>query len=280
MRILVTGRSSSGSWRIRGEQLGAAIGAHVELNANNPKGFDLAIVVKRPRIDVLARLAQRGVPWVWDIVDAYPQPDGNEWGREQCMSWLRAEVANTKPRAIVAATEAMAADCAEFKLPVLTLPHHARPGLARNPIRAVVKTVGYEGGENYLGIWRERLERECAARGWRFVVNPASLADLDIVVAVRAQTGYAPRHWKSNVKAANAQGSGTPCILNRERGYLERTNGTAYFWADSEVEMKQRLDALTPHDVRAAYSRELLSATPRLDVIAQSYLSWLLTLSF
>lgn len=277
MRILVTGRANSGSWKIRGEQLGNAIGARVELNANNPKGFDIAIVVKRPRADALARLAQRGVPWVWDTVDAWPQPEGNLWDRERCMNWLRNEVASTKPRAIVAATEAMAKDCAGFGVPVTTVPHHARPGLAMNPVRAQVRTVGYEGGEQYLGPWRDVLERECKRRGWQFVINPRNLADLDIVVAIRAQDGYAPRHWKSNVKMANAQGSGTPCILNRERGYLERCNGNA-FLADNETELSIMLDALAPHDVRLRYSRELFAGTPSLDEVAKTYLAWLHTL--
>jgi hypothetical protein len=278
MKVLVTGRGgSTGSWAIRGEQIGRAIGATVEANANCVKGFDLAVVVKRPRADMLSRLRQRGVPVVWDVVDSWPQPDGNLWDRERCLGWLRREVYTVRPAAIVAATQAMAADCEEFGVPVMALPHHARPGIEMNPIRPAVRTVGYEGGEQYLGRWRETLERECARRGWAFTVNPCRLADVDIVVAVREQDGYAARHWKSGVKLANAQGSGTPCVLSRECGYAETACG-AEAWADSAEEMSEALDALAPWQTRHSVSKALRSHRPGIDDLAKRYSSWLSSL--
>lgn len=282
MRVLVTGRGGeSGSWKIRGEQLGRAIGATVEANANGVRWYDLAVVVKRPRADLLERLRQRGVPVVWDVVDAWPQPEGNadDWDRERCMAWLRREVQHVRPAAIVAATAGMAADCAEFGVPVLALPHHARPGIERNPIRPRVRLVGYEGGAQYLDGWREAIEQECAARGWDFTAAPRRLADLDIVLALRGQRGYAPRHWKSNVKLANAQGSGTPCILSGEAGYAWTACG-AEMWADTREELSFALDDLSSYDRRAHVGRTLLSADVRLESVARVYAQWLSALSF
>lgn len=253
-------------------QLGAAIGATVEPNATKPKGYDLAVIVKRGPPDLLHRLRQVGVPIVWDVVDAWGQPAGNWWDREQCLTWLRSKVAEVNPVGIVAATQAMADDCAEFGLPVLALPHHARPGQKRNPLRETVRTVGYEGGEAYLGRWRGVLERECAARGWAFWVNPPALADLDIVVALREADGYAPRKWKSGIKMANAQGSGTPCITNREAGYLETASPGEVF-ADTEAELRAGLDALTPIEARRRQVAQY--RPPMLDAIAATYLQWL-----
>jgi hypothetical protein len=272
MRVLVTGRGS-GSWKIRGEQLGSAIGGIVEANTARMNGFDVAILIKRPRSDTLSRLTSK--PIVWDVVDAWPQPEGNNWNRERCLKWLREQVSTIRPSGIVAATKAMAEDCAEFGIPVLWLPHHARPGQAINPIREKVVTVGYEGGEQYLGRWRPFLEVECARRGWRFVVNPASLADLDIAVAVREATGYAVRSWKSGIKLANAQGSGTPIVCNREAGYLERGDGA--LWADDEAEMRGAFDYLADPWRRTQAAGTLLAAEPKLDAVATTYKKWLLS---
>lgn len=274
MNVLITGRGTSGSWRVRGEQLGAAIGAAVVPKALDVAGFDLAVVVKRSENDLLQRLRRADVPLIWDVVDAYPQPAGNTWTRDQCMAWLRAEVQRIQPAGIVAATLAMARDCEEFGIPVLALPHHARPSLARNPIRDEVHVVGYEGAEHYLGRWRQVLESECARRGWRFVVNPPSLADLDIVVALRDVDGYAPRNWKSGVKAANAQGSGTPFIGCREAGYLETSCGCER-WADTDKELVRAFDALTPQAERARVGGWMHAAAPLLSSVACTYAKWL-----
>jgi hypothetical protein len=141
-----------------------------------------------------------------------------------------------------------------------------------NPIREKVKTVGYEGGENYLGSWRPWLEAECTRRGWRFVVNPQELADVDIVVAVREFTGYAARKWKSGVKLANAQGSKTPCVLMREAGYLETASGGER-WADTKEEFVAAFDELTSVEARREAAGKLYG--PTLDAVADTYKRWL-----
>jgi hypothetical protein len=273
MHVLMTGKGTSGSWAIRGVQLGQTIGAAVIPNALDVAPYDLAVLVKRPTADLLQRLRRANVRIIWDVVDAYPQPAGNAWGKERCLDWLEEMFVMIQPAGIVAATEAMANDCTRFGVPVLALPHHARPGLRANPVRPV-KVVGYEGGEHYLGWWREVIEAECARRGWQFVMQPAELADVDIVLALRDACGYAPRHWKSNVKLANAQGSGTPVICGREAGYLETQSG-AERWADTPEELTEAFDALEPTEVRFAASRLLKDAAPTIDSIAETYLSWL-----
>lgn len=278
-KVLVTSRSGSGSWSIRGEQLGNAIGATVERNASKVKGYDLAILVKRPKPDLLHRLHSVGIPIVWDIVDAWPQPEGSAWGKESCLQWLRDEVKAIKPVGIVAATQAMADDCLEFGVPVLTLPHHARPKQPINPIRLRVQTVGYEGSERYLGHWKDALNSECVARRWRFMINPAHLSDLDIVVAFRSHKCYASRNWKSNVKLANAQGTGTPCVLNRERGYLDTHQGGAE-WADTPAELSEAFDYLTDVHVRQKAAHELRNSQLTLDMVADAYKAWLSQLKF
>lgn len=274
LKILVTGRGSGGSWEIRGAQLGKAIGAEVAQHVNSAKGYDLAVVVKRPRYDVLERIRSRHIPIVWDVVDAWPQPDGNSWSYEKCMAWLDGQVAAVRPAALVAATQGMATDCARYKLPVLFLPHHARPGLLQNPIRERAAVVGYEGGEQYIEQWRPVIEAACAKRGMRFVVNPPDLTVVDIVLALRDQTGYAPRQWKSCVKLSNAQGSGTPCILAREAGYQEMACGVER-WADTAEELELALDELMPVAVRRVAHSRLIKVAPPLASVAEGYRRWL-----
>jgi hypothetical protein len=282
VNILVTGRGKSGSWRVRGEQLGKAIGADVIPNALDVAAHDVVVMVKRLRHDIIDRARRADVPLVWDVVDAWPQPEGNLWDRNACMAWLRSQIAMVKPQGIVAATQAMAMDCeavlAEIKhtASVLYLEHHCRPGLERNPIREEVRRVGYEGGA-YLGRWQPVLERECARRGWSFVVNPASLSELDIVVALREADGYAPRHWKSGVKLANAMGSGTPFIGSPEAGYIEMAVGVERF-IETEADLGRALDRLTPAAERARCAGWLLTVAPTLEKVARKYRTWLETI--
>ena len=119
MNLLVTGSGKSGSWQIRGVELGRAMGATVLANAIDIGPFDVAVVVKRPPVDLVRRIHDAAVPLVWDIVDAWPQPHGNAWGRAEGINWLAGMISTIRPRALVAATQAMAADCKVFGLPVL-----------------------------------------------------------------------------------------------------------------------------------------------------------------
>jgi hypothetical protein len=274
MHVLMTGRGTGGSWQIRGVQLGGEMGAAILPNALDVAPYDVAVLVKRPTAELLRRFRRAGTKVIWDVVDAWPQPAGNEWNRKRCLDWLEEQIIMIRPSGIVAATKAMAADCERFGVPVLALPHHARPGLKLNPIRPVVRVVGYEGGEQYIARWRPVIEAECLRRGWRFVMQPAELAEVDIVLALRDSEGYAPRNWKSNVKLANAQGSGTPVICNREAGYLETASG-AERWADTPEELAAAFDELEPTNVRREASEVLRKAAPSLDSVAATYVEWL-----
>lgn len=276
MRLLVTGRGTSGSWSIRGEQLGQAIGAKVEKDAQTIN-CDAAILVKRANAGLMQRL--RSVPLIYDVVDAWPQPAGNQWVEREALEWLEGQIKAIRPAAIVTATEAMAEDSARFGLPVLALPHHARPDQQANPIREKVAKVGYEGGAQHLGWWAVFMRDECTRRGWQFVVNPERLADLDIVVAVRGLSGYAPTRWKSNVKLANAQDTGTPCIVAREAGYEETASGGELF-ASTKREMIDGLNQLEDYQFRRACSALLKSRDNSLQTVSARYSAWLNQLRF
>lgn len=255
--------------------MAAALGALAVPKVTDANGMDVVVLVKRPGAGQLGQLRDSSKRLVWDIVDSWPQPEGNMWSRAECMAWLRAQLSIIRPDALIAATRQMAEDCGEFGLPVSCVPHHCRPVLPLNSIRGNVRAVGYEGSDAYLGRWRRVLEKECAKRGWVFVANPAHLADVDIVVALREAAGYGPRNWKSNVKLANAQGSGTPFVGNRESGYVEQAVPGCERWADTEEELHAAFSALSHPKERGRVSRWMLAVAPRLPKVSGQMLGWL-----
>lgn len=272
MPILVTGRGTSGSWAIRGEQLGSAAGFQVRRQAESAAGFSAVVMVKRPLDHIVRDCHLRRVPLIWDAVDSWPQPDGNEWGQLACEAWLVQQVATLRPALVIGATERMAMDVERLtNVPSVCVPHHARPDQKVNPIREMVFSVGYEGGPQYIAKWSESIEKECKRRGWVFVMNPESIASVDIVLALRDQDGYAPRHWKSNVKLANAQATGTPFVGSPECGYLETRVGNAERFARTERDLSNAFDALSSYGERLRVQGWMMAAAPKLEKVATQY---------
>lgn len=266
MKILVTGAGGkAGSWAMRGEQLGLALGATVQPHATAMGDHDVAVIVKRTPPAVIQVL--KGGRWAWDIVDAYPQPESYRWSRDQAINWVRQRIADLGPAGIIWPTQRMREDC-DTGLPGIVLPHHHRIGIKENPIREQVQVVGYEGAGPYLGIWRAALRAECQRRQWRFVENPPRLSDLDIVIAVRDGGGYVSQHWKSGVKLANAHASGTPFIGNPECGYLETAAGGEQ-WVKSPSDIAVAFDGLESSTARRATSNIFKSAAYSVDAAAE-----------
>lgn len=235
---------------MRGVQLGTAIGATVTPLATKVSGFDHVILTKRTPPQTLEALRRR--PWIWDLVDFFPQPESNAWDCDKSVAWVRQRIEEAKPSAIIWPTERMREDC-DTGLPGLVLPHHHRIGIGSNPIRQKVRKVGYEGSPRYLGKFHPILTEECRKRGWEFVVNPACLTDLDIAVAFRDPTGYASHHWKSHVKLANCHASGTPFVGSAESGYLENRSGAEY-WAKDASGIRMSFDWLEDQSGREQIS--------------------------
>lgn len=276
MNVLVTGRGTSGSWKIRGEQLGRTIGADVIPDARDVARYDVAILVKRTRGDLVERIHAAGVPLVWDVVDAWPQPEGNRWDWAECLSWFGDQVKRLRPRAVIAATRRMAEDIATVTdAPVITLPHHGRPGLRRTEIRERLSVIAYEGGVAQLGAWGDHLLRICAKRGITVLLNPPSVNDADVLVALREADGYAARHWKSNVKLANAQASGTPIICGRESGYVETAGESWPVFVDTPEGLAKAIDLMVSRETRQRLSEGLYGARINLVDVARRYRDFL-----
>lgn len=277
MRVLITGKGGSGSWAIRGVQVGTAIGAHVVPMASVAQIAVASVVIGVKRIpdSLLNAIHQTGTPLVWDVVDAFPQPECTGWTREQSIAWLHSEIQRLKPSAIIWPNARMADDAGWSGLQEVIY-HHHRPGIEINPIREKIETIAYEGSPRYLEGWAEAISNECSRLRASFLVNPDSLAAADVVLAVRGPkwNGYAQRHWKSNVKLANAHASGTPFIGMREDGYLQ-TRSLMERWLDSPEELRSALESLEPHWVRKELSERFIGSSLSLDHVAQQYRQFL-----
>jgi hypothetical protein len=237
MKLLFTGKGKAGSWQIRGEQLGHAVGAVVSPQATVKEiaAADMIVVVKRC-YDAMARELKRQCKrWVFDVVDFYPQPQCTNWSKDYAINWVKREIDHLNPTAVVWPNQKMMDDCSDGR-PSKVLYHHHRPNLAQHVAQDGPLTVAYEGSASYLDGWEPTLRKLCAQRGWTFVINPPSLAVADIVVALRGPqfAGYAQVNWKSNVKLANAQGAGIPFISQAEEGYIETQSGAELFIENAE----------------------------------------------
>lgn len=275
-------RRQPGSWVVRGRQVAAALGATAVDDApDDAVSLASAVVaVKRPLDGLSAVCAREGVPLVYDVVDAWPQPHGNQWSEGAARRWLRQEVLEVRPQVVVAATTAMQRHLQE-DLPrdirVVCIPHHARPNQQVNPVREEVRRIGYEGCEKYIEEWLPAIYSYCRPRNIEFVVNPEHLADLDIVLAVRGGRwrGWATDNWKSGVKLSCAQGSGTPIVLMPECGARDvsthaRLPGLeeAEMWVSCQEELAVALEKLAPHGERLWRSGLLSRAAVTIDDVA------------
>lgn len=285
-RVCFFGRAREGSWRIRAEQLAAARGAWTAVSGELPPDallrHDVFVIVKRPDPRKQALLRALGKTVVLDVLDFWAQPDDDlrvttiEQARRLFADLLRAAPVD----AVVFPNRAMKDDLGDLAPRATTLYHHFRPGLTPGEVRPRARAVGYEGEERYLGPWRAVLERACAARGLRFVVNPPDLGALDLGVSVRggSHAGLLSKCYKSNVKLANWIGAGIPALCAAdEASYAETAppGGVRFFATPADLEAG--LDALLPEAARREARAALLSVRDRfrLETIAAEYEAWL-----
>lgn len=281
VRALFTSRSSAGAWQVRGEQI-AALRANWRA-VNQPSDDDIAAcdllcVVKKPDPHVIARARRLGKAVVFDIVDSWAQPDDGLRckGLEDARALFRPLWSAIAADGYVFPTRRMAQDLGPLVRQGVTIYHHHWPQLAPNPVRAQVRTVGYEGAD-YLGPWQGRIELACAGRGLRFVANPRDYNELDIVILVRGgeHGNFLSRRYKSNVKLANAYGAGMPALAHVDEMSAHDTDcGDVLFFTDRPGSFERQLDRLcASHALRQSIHRRLRAqaARYRVDRAAASF---------
>lgn len=260
--ILVTGKGTSGSWQIRGVQLGAALGARVVPMATEAdcRRAQIVIGVKRIPQELAETIRRSGARFVWDCVDAWPQKAASPLTREQAIAWAHAELARLRPEFVIWPNERARDDIGRGGG---VLRHHCMGEQPVNPIRERIATVGYHGASRYLD---ENLLRAindaCAAEDATFVMNPSSLAEVDVCLALRGaewHASYPQRHWKPATKLTNAHATGTPWIGNSESGYKEIGTGFEV-WVDDPRALKEALHSLQGLARRHAVHKTFVAA--------------------
>lgn len=270
MKVLIVG-TGKGSWTMRGEQLGAAIGARVtsEPTAADWVWADVAVLVKRAGRQFAGTARQYRVPVVWDALDFWRQPAENGLGEKAARQLLGAHLAEIRSALTIGATKRMAADAGGTYLP-----HHSWANLAPQPARERVEVVAYEGNPTYLGGWWQRLADACKRRGWTFVVNPPDIRVVDIFATFRDGNwdGHMCREWKSGVKVVNAIAAGRPIIGQSCAAITELCPPSTI--VESPEALDAALDAWTPCAARTAAVDVCRQLAPEftLSAVAQRYL--------
>jgi hypothetical protein len=262
MKILFTGKPNKGSWQIRAVQMAEGFATCIPFATEKQcRQFDFIVAVKHVPQEVVKAIRASGKPWAWDVVDPYPQPTCAAWSKQMAINWLRVRLNDLKPSVACWATDQMKQDIDQGGV---VIPHHYRPSIAVNPIREQIRVIGYEGSPRYLANWAVALYKAADEIGAEFVERPLSLSLCDVVVAVRGGDAdcYATQNWKSNVKLANAHGSGTPFVGQPSAGYLETACGYEK-WVLSPQQLPEALNQLGPQSIRKEISdRFLLSGIP------------------
>lgn len=278
MRVLFVadGGKELNSFVIRGRQLAEAIGARAVFRPT-PEDLataDIIVAVKRCSAELARAIRKTGKPWVYDILDCWGQPRQSKMKPADARAWLRSRINELEPTGLVCTTTTMLTDICP-RQPALVLPHH---GWARsiNPIRDEAAVIGYEGHPRYLEGWHETIERVCDKRRLSFFANPSDFGSIDIVLAVRGEAwdGYPSRSWKSNVKVANAQITGTPVIAMAEAGCQEFESGGEE-WIDGPRDLEEAVDRLLPWSVREDRAKRLLAGAITIGSVAGRYRHWL-----
>lgn len=268
LRVCFTGKNKAGSWQIRGEQI-AAGRTNWEtlqpLRKTDLKRFDLVCIVKKPERDALEALRAADVPFVYDIVDSWLQPDdGLVCGTPAAARELfRKKWESIGADSYIFPNRMMRTHMGGLVPHSITIYHHHWPMIRPVSIRPKVATVAYEGNATYLGHWSTTMRALCDRKGIRFEVNPEDWERVDIGLAARGgeHDSFLSNMYKSNVKLANFYGRGLPCLVSaKEASYHETDNGYVRFFSDERT-LERQLDALMPFEERSEVHKAFIETS-------------------
>lgn len=274
LSVCFSSRSSAGAWQIRGEQIAATRSNWEAINKpsdDDLRRFDLFCFVKKPDPKIIERVRKIGKPIVFDIVDSWAQPeDGLKYRDIHAVRELFHPLwKQINADGYIFPTRRMHRDLGSLIVNGVTIYHHYWPQIQKNSVRETVKIIGYEGAD-YLGEWRALIEKACSGRGIQFVANPENYTDLDIVVLARGgeHGSFLAKNYKSNVKLANAYGSGTPALVHvDEMSAHDTDNGDVLFFTNQLGSFERQLDRLVgDYGLRKNIHHNFLSAAHQFDI--------------
>jgi len=277
MTIAFVGYEGKGTWQIRAKQIAPLIEARVDPQLLKPTLCKAVILIKMPEKPLLARIRKFNLPIISDPQDCWPQNDKlnmNNHDKDTMIEWFDSSLKHVNPELVITASSKMQEDCENLGFKSVVIHHHCRPKIKINPIREQLSTVGIEGTPKQVGNWTKRLEKICTSLGLQFNANLDATRDalhtFDVLVSQREHTGYASKNWKSNVKLANAHGSGTPSIFTREQSYIDTAIGSE-LWAETEEQIIESLIKLKDYELRKSINQEFLEHTQTINNIASQY---------
>lgn len=276
-RVLFCGGSPyAGSWQMRAEQIAACRPDWLAVNTPTLEQIEAAeaiVVVKRAKPGLANLLRGSGKALVWDALDFWQQPEdglkvqNTADAQALVVSWCEM----LRPRAIIAATQAMAEDLRGFAEQVVCIYHHAR---LNTIIRPPGNVLHYDGMARYLGGWGALAELATMRIGWRFDIAPPDV-DAGALLAVRdgAHGSWLARRWKSNVKAVNAIALGLPFIAWPDAAYLETVPEGLGLWFTNETEFYEQVQMLKRAEIfsRASAAAEKVREDFSLPAIVNRY---------
>src|SRR4029079_7882732 len=117
------------------------------------------------------------------------------------------------------------------------------------PVRPAARLIGYEGREEYLGEWRQVIEKICQRNGLEFVANPESFNMIDIGFIARGgeHGSLMAKRYKSNVKLANMLGAGIPTVVQQGEESYSETGGDLVRYFSTPEELEAAIRSLLPH---------------------------------
>lgn len=226
---------------------------------------DVIVAVKRLQHPWIDNIKRSKKPWIWDLVDMYPQPACYKWSRKYAINWIRDRILEHNPDGLIYANKRMAQDVG---LPGVVIYHHARELKTIN-LKVKIRIAGYDGRVDYLGRWFDVLKKECFKRGILFSTElPAN--ELDLVFAFRDKpwNGYCQTHWKSNIKLANVHAAGVPFIGNKESSYVETLAGLEIF-IKKPTEIGDAIDSVLSLNTRKNIRENFLKNVITVEQVGQ-----------
>lgn len=283
MNVLFLGNGAAGSWRIRAEETVAQRDnwyCSSTLSQDMADHFDLFVVVKHLKrwFDVLE---STGKPVILDVVDGWSQPADTRRvsNLEESLNLFRDKWAFWPFFAgHIFPTKAMQEDLGCLS-PCSTVIHHRGMKCRIKPVSRSVNMIGYQGREEFMGEWGDVIRKWCKPHGINFAMNPVSLSELDIGIAVRCELhdSYINRRYKPNIKLANFYMAGLPAVVQEGyEAYRETGCPELVTFSDANSLCAALSDLTYNYDKRLAMSKAFLREAPKYDIanLANEYESF------
>ena len=275
LKVLFTSISTAGAWQIRGKQI--AYGRNNWKSINKPTIIDiyqcdLLCVIKKTTPSVIRWARLFGKPIVLDILDPWRQPsDDNDVVDIVHAAALFKKIFTTiNANGYIFPNEKMRHDLGYLVEKSTTIYHHFWPHIKKNPIRQNFSNIGYQGNIDYLGELKHEIVKICEKHKINFLVNPSEYTDLDAVIIARSglHASFLSNNYKSNVKLANAYGSGTPALANyKDYSSRETANESVFFFNDNIDTFQEQLALLaSSHGLRRNIHKEFIDSSKKFTI--------------